>query len=179
MLLSKNDHYPKKDWLSFNMRSAGRFYLMVNQILINAGDRIGFQQNMENCPSKKQLFPFTFNLWSWYLVKSLYTPQEKNRLVGNLPYRRIWEDIEVEKSKVWKLMNNSLIFSKESFEFKKIKSNEHGHIHKASEYAKNPFLYLNFKSKSFVTNFILALWPFNWHKKLKYVELRNISWFFK
>ena len=44
-------------------------------------------------------------------------------------------------------MNNSLIFSKESFEFKKIKSNEHGHIHKASEYGKNPFLYLNFKSK--------------------------------
>ena len=38
------------------MRSAGRFYLMVNQILINIGDRIGFQQNMENCPSKKQLF---------------------------------------------------------------------------------------------------------------------------
>ena len=50
------DHYPEKDWLSFNMRSAGRFYLMVNQTLISAGDRIGFQKNMENCPSKKQLF---------------------------------------------------------------------------------------------------------------------------
>ena len=36
-------------------------------------------------------------------------------------------------------MNNSLIFSDESFEFKKIKSNEHEHIHKASESAKNPF----------------------------------------
>ena len=34
-------------------------------------------------------------------------------------------------------MNNSLIFSEESFELKKLKSNEHGHIHKGSEYAKN------------------------------------------
>ena len=36
-------------------------------------------------------------------------------------------------------MNNSLIFSEESFELK-IKLNVHGHnIHKASESAKNPF----------------------------------------
>ena len=54
-------------------------------------------------------------------------------------------------------MNNYLIFSEESFEFKKIKSNENGHIHKAYEYAKDPFLYLNFKSKSFVTNLLFAL----------------------
>ena len=53
-------------------------------------------------------------------------------------------------------MNNSLIFLEESFEFKKIKPNEHGHIHKASESSKNPFLYPNFKSKSFVTNLLLA-----------------------
>ena len=84
----------------------------------------------------------------------------------------------VQKSKVWKLMNNSLIFSEESFQLKK-KSNEHGHIHKASEYAKNPFLYLNFKSKSFVTNLLLALCPFNWDKKLKYFKMHDISWFFK
>ena len=38
---------PKKDWPSFTMRSAGRFYLMVKKILINAEDRIGFQQSME------------------------------------------------------------------------------------------------------------------------------------
>ena len=54
-------------------------------------------------------------------------------------------------------MNNSLIFSEESFEFKKIKINEHGHIHKASESGKNPFLYANFKSKSCITNLLLAL----------------------
>ena len=43
-------------------------------------------------------------------------------------------------------MNNSLIFSEESLELKKIQLNEHGHIHKASESAKNLFLYPNFKS---------------------------------
>ena len=48
-------------------------------------------------------------------------------------------------------MKNSLIFSEESFEFKKIKSDEHGHTHKASESAKNPFLYPNFKSKFYIT----------------------------
>ena len=51
-------------------------------------------------------------------------------------------------------MNNSLIFSEESF---KLKKNEHGHIHKASEFAKNLFLYPNFKSKSYITNLLLAL----------------------
>ena len=40
---------------------------------------------------------------------------------------------------------------------KKIKLNEHGHMHKASESAMNLFLYPNFKSKSFVTNLFLAL----------------------
>ena len=54
-------------------------------------------------------------------------------------------------------MNNSLIFSEESFELKKIKLNEHGHIHKASESTKNPFLYPNFESKSYITNLLLAL----------------------
>ena len=34
-------------------------------------------------------------------------------------------------------------FLEESFEFKKIELNEHGHIHKASESAKNPFLNQN------------------------------------
>ena len=43
-------------------------------------------------------------------------------------------------------MTNSLIFSEERFEFKKLKLNEHGHIDKASESAKNPFLYPNFNS---------------------------------
>ena len=77
-LWSKVDHYPKKDWPSFIMRSAGRFYLMVNQIQINAEDRIGYQQSMERLPFEETaFFSFTFNLWSWYLVKSLYKPQEK------------------------------------------------------------------------------------------------------
>ena len=83
------------------------------------------------------------------------------------------------KLKVWKLMNNCLIVSEESFEFKKIKLNEHGHIHQASESAKNLFLYPNFKSKSYITNLLLVLWPFNWHKKIKYFKIHDISWFFK
>ena len=53
---SEDDHYPKKDWLSFNIRSAGRFYLMVNQILINAEDRMGFQQNMERLSFEETAF---------------------------------------------------------------------------------------------------------------------------
>ena len=56
-----------------------------------------------------------------------------------------------------KIMNNSLISSEESFKLKKIKINEHGYIHKASESAKNPFLYPNFKTKSYITNLLLAL----------------------
>ena len=52
----------------------------------------------------------------------LHTARE-NRLVGNLPYRRIWEDIELESQRY-------LISSEESFEFKKLKLKEHGHIHK-------------------------------------------------
>ena len=103
-------------------------------------------------------FPFTFNLWSWYLVKGLHTPQEKI-VWWEISHIDVFEKISRSKVKGMKLMNNSLTFSEESFEFKKIKSNEHGHIHKASEYGKNPFLYLNFKSKSFVTNFILAYDP--------------------
>ena len=54
-------------------------------------------------------------------------------------------------------MKNSLIFSEESFELKKIRLTEHGHMHKASESAKNPFLYPNFKSKTYITNLLLAL----------------------
>ena len=62
-LCSKDDHYPKKDWPSFIMRSAGRFYLMVNQILTNAEERIGFQQSMERLSFEEtDFFPFTFNL---------------------------------------------------------------------------------------------------------------------
>ena len=51
------------------------------------------------------------------------------------------EKSPISRSKVkgLKLLNNSPIFSEESFEFKKITSNEHGHIHKASESTKNPF----------------------------------------
>ena len=77
-LCTKDDHYPKKDWPSFIMRSAERFYLMVNQILINAEDRIGYKRSMERLSFQETAFlSFTFNLWSWYLVKSLYKPQEK------------------------------------------------------------------------------------------------------
>ena len=100
MLLSKDDHYPEKDWLSFNMKSAGRFYLMVNQILINAGDRIGFQQNMEKLSFEETAF-FSIYIQLVKLIfgeEPLHTPR-KNRLMGNLPYRRIWEDIEVESQR--------------------------------------------------------------------------------
>ena len=55
-LCSKDVHYPKKDMLSFNMRSAGKFYLMMNQMLINAEDRIGFQQNMERLSFEETVF---------------------------------------------------------------------------------------------------------------------------
>ena len=99
--------------------------------------------------------------------------------MGNLTYQRIWKDIEVESQRYENIMNNSIIFSEESFEFKKVKLNEHGHIHKASESAKNPFLYPNFKSKSHIANLLLALWPFNWHKKIKYFKIHDISLFFK
>ena len=80
MLLSlcfKDDHYPKNDWLSFNMRSAGRFYLMMNQILINAEDRMGFQQNMERLSFEQTAFFHLHSTCEADLVKCLYTPQEK------------------------------------------------------------------------------------------------------
>ena len=59
---------------------------------------MGFQQNMERFFFEKTAF---FSIYI-QLVKlifgeddPLHTPR-KNRLVGNLPYRRIWEDMEVE-----------------------------------------------------------------------------------
>ena len=66
-------------------------------------------------------FSIYIQLVKLVLVKSLYTQQEKNRLVGNLPYRRNWEDIEVESQMYEKLMKNSSFFSEESFELKKKK----------------------------------------------------------
>ena len=56
-LQCKDDHYPKKVWPSFIMRSAGRFDLMLNQILINAEDRIGFQQSMKRLSFEETAFP--------------------------------------------------------------------------------------------------------------------------
>ena len=57
---------------------------------------MGFQQNMEDCPSKKLLFSIYIQLVKLLFGEEpLHTPR-KNRLVGNLPYRSIWEDIEGE-----------------------------------------------------------------------------------
>ena len=50
-----------------------------------------------------------------------------------------------------------LQFSQKKASSLKTKVNEHGHIHKSSESAKNPFLYPNFKSKSYITNLLFAL----------------------
>ena len=67
------------DSLSFNMRPAGRFYLMVNQILINAGDMIGFQQNMEKLSFEETAF---FHLHSSreadICEEPLHTPRKKS-----------------------------------------------------------------------------------------------------
>ena len=60
-------------------------------------DRVGFQQNMERLSFEESSF---FSIYI-QLVKLIFgegplrTPR-KNRLVGNLPYRRIWEDIKVK-----------------------------------------------------------------------------------
>ena len=158
------------------MRSAGKFYLMVNQILINAEDKIGLiQQNMEKqCPSKKQLF---FHLHStceadiWW--RAFTNPKKKNCLVGNHPYIDVFG--KISRSKVKGMKINEQFFN---FLRRKLR---HIHVQKASESSKNPFKYRNFKSKSFVTNLLLVLWPFNWHKKLiqKYFKIHDISWFFK
>ena len=99
-LCSKYDHYPEKDWLSFNMKSAGKFHLMVNQIMISAEDRIGFQQNMERL-SFEEAFFFSIYIQLVKLIfdeEPLHTPR-KNCLVEDLPYRRIWECIEVESER--------------------------------------------------------------------------------
>ena len=88
-------------------------------------------------------------------MKSLYTPQEKI----------VWWEIfhidvfgKMSRSKVKGIKINKQLFNflRRKLEFKKIKPNEHGHIHKASEFSKNPFLCPNFKSKPFVTNLLLA-----------------------
>ena len=87
----------------------------------------------------------------------LQTPR-KNRLVGGWEISHIDVFGEILRSKVkgMKINEQFLNFLKESFELKKIKPNEHGDIQKASESSKNPFLYPNFKSKSFVTNLLLV-----------------------
>ena len=81
------------------MMSAGRFYLMVNQILINAEDRWDFNKIWKDCPSKKRLLSIYILLVKLIFGEEpLHTPR-KNLLVGNLPYRLIWEDIEVESQR--------------------------------------------------------------------------------
>ena len=55
-----------------------------------------FQQIWKDCSSKKP--PFSMYIQLVKLIfgeEPLHTPR-KNRLVGNLPYRRIWEHTEVE-----------------------------------------------------------------------------------
>ena len=89
-------------------------------------------------------------------MKGLYTPQEKI-VWWEIFHIDVFGKISRSKVKGMKINNNSLLFSEESFEFKIIKLNEHGHIYKAFESAKNPFLYPNFKSKSNITNLLLAL----------------------
>ena len=78
----------------------GRFYLMVNQILINAGDRIGFQQNMENCPSKKQLFSIYIQpVKLIFGEEPLHTPRKKS-FGGKSPISTYLERYRDRKSKV-------------------------------------------------------------------------------
>ena len=93
---------------------------MVNQILINAGDRIGFQQNMERLSFEETAFSIYIQIVKLIFGEEPLRTPRNNRFVGNLPCRRIWEDIKVESARYEKLMNNSLIFSEENFEFKKI-----------------------------------------------------------
>ena len=138
-----------------------------------------FNKVLKDYPSKKQLF---FHLHSTCKVDiwwRAFTNLKKKSFGGKSPISTYLGRYRGRKSKLWKLMNNSLIFLEESLEFKKIKPNAHGYTQKASKSSKNPFLYPNFESKSFVTNLLLVSWPFNWHKKLKYFKIGDISRFFK
>ena len=85
----------------------------------------------------------------------LYTPRKI--VWWEISHIDVFGKISRSKVKSTKIDEQFLIFSEESFEFKKIKLNEHGRIHKFSESAKNPFPYPNFKSKSFATNLFLGL----------------------
>ena len=63
-------------------------------------DRIGFQQNVKRLFLEEKAF---FSIYI-QLVKLIFGEEplrnpRKNSLVGNLPYRRIWEDIEVESQR--------------------------------------------------------------------------------
>ena len=80
VLRSKDDHYPKKDWISFNMRSARRFNLMVNQILINAEDRMGFQQNMERLSLEETAFSIYIQLVKLIFGEEPLHTRRENRL---------------------------------------------------------------------------------------------------
>ena len=110
-----------------------------NKILINAEDRIRYQQSMERLSFEETTFfhlPSTCDADIWWRAS---THHKKKSFGGKSPISTYLGRYRGRKSKVWKLMNNFLISLEESFEFKKIKPNEHGHIHKASESSKNPF----------------------------------------
>ena len=60
--------------------------------------RIGsdFNKIWKDCPLKKRLFSIYLQLVKLIFGKEPLHTRRKNRLVGNFPHRRIWEDIEVE-----------------------------------------------------------------------------------
>ena len=108
-----------------------------------------FNKIWKDCPSKNPPFSIYIRLVNLILVKSLYTLQEKV----------VWWEMSHIRSKVkgMKIDAQFSYFLRGKLQVKKIQLKEHGHKHKASESAKNPFLYPNFKSKCFVTDLFLAL----------------------
>ena len=55
-----------------------------------------FSKIWKDCPSKKRFFPIYIQLVKLIFGEEPLRTPKKNLLVGNLPYRLIWEDIDVE-----------------------------------------------------------------------------------
>ena len=58
-----------------------------------------FNKVWKDYPSKKQLFSIYIQLVKLIIGEEPLQTPRKNCLVGNLPYRGIWEDIEVESQR--------------------------------------------------------------------------------
>ena len=110
----------------------------------------------KDCPSKKQLFPIYIQLVKLIFGEEpLHTPR-KNRLEWwEISHIDVFGKISRSKVNGMEIDEQFFNYLRRKLRVKKIKPNEHGHIHKASESSKNPFLYPKF-IKSFVTNLLLA-----------------------